>query len=164
VIVIICGLPGVGKTTLANEIAPFLDAVLLSSDKIRKEIIPRPTYQKYERELIYDVLTIAKYLHSAGKNCILDATFNREKSRNEVIKKLGLSPSQIRIVECVCPEDIVISRLESRKNDWSDAGVEIYNRMKKIYEPVKREHITVDTSKPVKLSAKTVIERIQKTR
>ena len=36
-IIIICGLPGVGKTTLAKEIAPLVDAVLLSTDKIRKD-------------------------------------------------------------------------------------------------------------------------------
>ncbi len=164
-IVIICGLPGVGKTTLAKELALFIDAIILSTDKIRKELIPKPTYQKQERELIYDVLTLmAKYLHNAGKNCILDGTFNKEKSRKDVIKKLGLSLSQVYIVECVCPEDTVVSRLEARKNDWSDADVKIYKRMKEIYEPVKEEHITADTSQSSKIIAKAITQTIQKKR
>ena len=38
-IIIICGLPGVGKTTVAKELAPLVNAVILSTDKIRKEAI-----------------------------------------------------------------------------------------------------------------------------
>ena len=38
-IVIFCGLPGTGKTTLAKELAPLIDAVVLSTDKIRKQLI-----------------------------------------------------------------------------------------------------------------------------
>ena len=38
-IIIICGLPGVGKTTIAKELAPLVNAVILSTDKIRKRAI-----------------------------------------------------------------------------------------------------------------------------
>ena len=37
-IIIICGLPGVGKTTLAKGLAPLINAVILATDKIRKEL------------------------------------------------------------------------------------------------------------------------------
>jgi predicted kinase len=91
-IIVICGLPGVGKTTLAKDIAPLVNGVLLSTDKIRKELFSRPTYGREERKLIYDaMILIAKYLHKAGINCILDATFTRESSRLEIKKKLGLA-------------------------------------------------------------------------
>jgi len=162
-IVIVCGLPGVGKTTLSKALAPLIDAIILSTDKIRKELIPNPTYSKKEREFVYDVLLlIAKYLYNAGKNCILDATFNKERSRRDVVKKLDLSSEQVFIVECVCPKDIVISRLEKRKNDWSDADIQVYNKMAKIYEPVRGEHITVDTSKNPQTTARDVNKKIQK--
>jgi hypothetical protein len=162
-IVLVCGLPGVGKTTLSKEIAPLIDAIHLSTDKIRKQLIQKPTYHKQERELIYDVfILIAKYLHIAGKNCILDATFNKEKSRKDVQRKLALPSDQVFIVECVCPEDLVISRIESRKNDWSDADINIYHKMKEIYEPVRGKHITADTSKPAKMIARVVSKIIQK--
>ena len=36
-IVLIMGLPGSGKTTLANELAPLLDAKRLNADEVRKE-------------------------------------------------------------------------------------------------------------------------------
>ncbi len=147
-IIIVCGLPGVGKTSLAKELAPLIRAVILSTDKIRKELISKPTYRKQEKKLIYDVmLLLAKYLNDAGINCILDATFNTEKSRKELKKKLNLiSSPQISIVECTCPEHIAISRLRNRKNDYSDADISIYKKMRMRYQSIKEKHIVVDTS------------------
>ena len=137
-IIIICGLPGVGKSTLAKNLAPIINSTILSSDKIRKELFPNPTYSPFERKLVYDVMTIlAKYLNEAGCNCILDATFNREDSRLEIKDKLQLHESEFQIVECFCPEEVVISRLKSRRDDYSDATIEVYQKMKKIYEPVR---------------------------
>ena len=161
---IVCGLPGAGKTTIAKDLAPLIDAVVLSTDKIRKELIPNPTYKKQEKKLIYNVLLIvAKYLHQAGINCILDATFNTENSRKELRKKLGLSQEQICIVECICPDDIVISRLKDRKNDYSDADISIYKKMKRIYQPIKEEHIILDTNQQsTKTNVKEIVNQLLK--
>ena len=160
-IVLFCGLPGVGKTSLANELAPLINAIVLSTDKIRKEVISKPTYTKEEKRLIYDVmLLVARYLHdAAGINCILDATFNTEKSRRTTIEKLvNASSDQIYIVECICPEDVVITRLKARKGDYSDADIDIYRKMKQLYEPVKEmeKHIVIDTSQDPKMNAEQI--------
>jgi len=137
----------VGKTTIAKNLAPLIDAVILSSDKIRKELIPNPTYTKEERKLIYDVMVlIAAYLQNSGTNIILDATFNKEDSRNKVKQRIRVPRDEFFIIECVCPENIIFSRIKNRKEDYSDADISVYKKMKKIYEPVKVDHITVDTS------------------
>ena len=160
-IVIVCGLPGVGKTTIAKNLAPLIDASILSTDKIRKELISNPTYQKEERALIYDVMILlAKYLQQAGRNCILDATFNKEYSRNQVKNMLKVSEDQFFIVECTCPEKIIFSRLKNREKDYSDADVSVYQKMKKIYEPVKGKHITVDTSQDSEYNSKLIFKQI----
>lgn len=88
---------------------------------------------------------IAKYLYNAGINCIIDATFNKQKSRNELKRKLMIPEEKLCIVECVCSEDIITSRLKGRRNDYSDADLSIYERMKKAYEPILEDHIVVDT-------------------
>ncbi len=160
-LVIVCGLPGVGKTTFAKKLSPLINATILSTDKIRKELMTTPTYEKEERKLIYDVMILlAKYLHDSGTNCILDATFNREDSRSEVKKKLGISDREFFVIECVCPENVIIPRIKERKNDYSDAGIEVYQKMKKIYEPVKGRHITIDTTLSPEKNAKFVSTKI----
>lgn len=166
-IILFCGLPGVGKTRLANGLAPLINAVVLSTDKIRKELISTPTYKKEEKALIYDVmLLMAKYFHnsSVGVNCILDATFNTERSREAARKKLAsvVPAERIYIVECICPEDVVISRLKARKGDYSDADIEIYKRMKQLYEPVKENerHIIIDTSQDPQVNVEEIKRHI----
>lgn len=164
-IIIICGLPGVGKTTLAKNLAPRINASILSSDKIRKELFPIPTYSTAELKMVYDVMIItAKYLNDIGENCILDATFNREDSRIEVKKKLGLKDRQFQIIECSCPEDVAISRLESRRDDYSDATIQVYQKMKGMREPVQVDHITMDTTQSPDENAAKVVEYISKRR
>jgi len=164
-IIIICGLPGVGKTTVAKELAPLLNGVILSTDKIRKELFSKPMYGRRERRLIYDVMIlVAKYLDMVGINCILDATFTRESSRREIKKKLGLASKDIHILECICPEDIVLSRLRQRKNDYSDADFSVYRKMKRIYENVRGEHMTIDTSMISKTDIRSIATKILKRR
>ena len=160
-IVIVCGLPGTGKTTFTKKLAPLINAVALSTDKIRKELIASPTYKKEERKLIYDVMILlAKYLNDSGKNCILDATFNKENSRMEVKKILEIPDKEFFMIERTCPENIIISRIKELKNDYSNANTEVYQKMKKIYEQVKGKHITIDTTLDPKKNAKLVSTKI----
>jgi predicted kinase len=160
-IVLICGLPGTGKTFLSNKLSKYINSTVLSTDKIRKELIQKPTYTPWERALIYDVLfLLARYLHSSGINCILDGTFNMEKSRREIKDLLNLSNNQFYIIECICPEDLIITRLLLRKDDYSDATVSIYLKMKKIYEPVKQKHISINTSKPLNRNIDRILRYI----
>jgi predicted kinase len=104
-----CGLPGVGKTTIARELAPLVNGVVLPTDKIRKDLFPK----RRERKLVYDILILlVKCPCNANVNCILDATFTKEKSRREIRNKLGHDAKEIHIIECVCHEDIVIVPLQ----------------------------------------------------
>ncbi len=160
-IILLSGLPGVGKTRLANDLAPLINAIVLCTDKLRKELISNPTYTDDEKALIYNImLLVARYLHNEGAiNCILDATFNTEESRKNARKKLvGVPSEKIYTVECVCPEEVAISRLKARKGDYSDADIGVYRKMKQLYEPVrdKQRHIVVDTSRDPKTNAEQI--------
>jgi predicted kinase len=162
-LIIITGLPGVGKTTLAKSLAPLVNGQVLSTDKIRKELFPSPTYSQLEQREVFDaMISVAKDLTNAGINCILDATFNREQSRIEVKNKLGLTDNLFHIIECICQEDLAISRLESRKNDYSEATVEVYQKMKIMREPVKAEHLTLNTKFTPDENARKTIDYILK--
>ena len=109
-IILLCGYPGVGKTTLANELRPLINAIILSKNKIRKELRDKLNYSEQEKKLIYIILLlISKYLHNAKINCILDDTFNDQKSREGFRKELNLTDDQFKIVECICSEEILIS-------------------------------------------------------
>ena len=53
-LIIVCGLQGTGKTTVAKKIAEKINAVILRSDVLRMEILKDPKYTEEEKQKIYD--------------------------------------------------------------------------------------------------------------
>jgi predicted kinase len=102
------------------------------------------------------------YLHSAGISCILDGTFNMEKSRSEIKEFLNLTNDQFHIIECISPEDIILTRLLLRKDDYSDANVSVYLKMKKIYEPVRQNHLSINTAKSIDKNIERILKFIHR--
>ncbi|MCF2241345.1 AAA family ATPase, partial [Halobacterium salinarum] len=43
-LVVVCGLPGTGKTTVSGHAAETLDAELLRTDVVRTDLFPEPDY------------------------------------------------------------------------------------------------------------------------
>ena len=105
-------------------------------------------------------MLLTKYLNAAGIDCVLDATFNRERSRREVENKLRLDNVQLYVIECTCPEGVVLERLRNRKNDYSDADYSVYAKMKNIYEPVQGRHLDVDTSLPFEVNLQKILSYV----
>lgn len=103
------------------------------------------------------LLLLTRYLTGAGIDCILDATFNRERSRIEVKNKLRSNNVQLYVIECSSSEDVVLERLRNRKNDLSDADYSVYSKMKSIYEPVKDLHLDIDTSLPCEVNLQKIL-------
>ncbi|NIP62400.1 MAG: AAA family ATPase [Nitrosopumilaceae archaeon] len=143
----VTGLPGTGKTSLAKEISLLTDASFLSSDKVRKELFKKPTYDSKEKDLVYRALfLLAKYIHATGKNCVIDASFFKEKLRKRAASILNSEKSQLKIIECACPDNVAIKRIKSRKAGYSDADESVFYKIKNEYEPISEKHITIDTS------------------
>ncbi len=145
-LIIVCGLPGTGKTTVAKKIVTKIGGILLRTDVIRKELIEKPTYSEEEKQTIYSELFLrAKELIKNGKDVILDGTFAKKKNRE---KAKEISKEQI-IVEIICPENIIKERIEKRIGDESEANFIHYLKYKKFFEEITEEHIIIDTSKDI---------------
>ena len=114
----ITGLPGSGKSTLAHGLYDNLsklniEAELISSDKLRRELTPQPTYSEEERDLFYNCLAFVSIkLVKNNINVIIDATGNRRKYRNKCRRKI----KQFAEIYLECPLEICIQREKKRKN------------------------------------------------
>jgi aminoglycoside phosphotransferase family enzyme/predicted kinase len=168
-LIMVMGLPGVGKTYLAQHLAEHIHAYHLSTDIIRKEITNTPVethrfdgYGKgiYTREVsgkTYEELYRRADIYlSQGKTCIVDATFSWEKSRAEVKQIADKNNAQFYIINCTCPEKLVMLRMKKREKEFSlsDATPEIYYRIRDNTEPVKdrKNYLKTDTSKPIRIN------------
>jgi predicted kinase len=149
-LVLVTGLPATGKSTIAKNLARKLRGTLLRTDRIRRRLLEKPSYTQEEKELIYRVMfLISEYLLRSGVTVVLDGTFYLRSLRRQVYSLAGKAKSRLVIIECVCPEYVVRRRLERRamRRSLSDADYEVYKKLKAEYEPIRRRHIVVDTSK-----------------
>ena len=152
---IICGLPGTGKSFVAKIVQRETDAILLQTDKIRKELVQKPDYSEDEKRKTYGEMFLqARALLNENKDVILDAVFYAKDLRTSA---KSLSEDYI-ILETVCSEENVKKRL-SKDRKLSDADFLIYQKMKESFEPLEESQTVINTDKP-KREIRTQIQRV----
>jgi hypothetical protein len=174
-LVVMMGLPGVGKTYVARRLAERLDAFHLLSDSIRKQLLGIPVstrrFDGYGRGIYKgnigkktyeEMMRRARTYLAAGYSAIMDATFLHEDSRNKARALADKAGAGILFVFADCPERIVASRLRRRAIEYSfsDANRDVYRAMKARFKPPRpgRSMVKIDTSNPLKVSL-AAIER-----
>jgi hypothetical protein len=156
-LVLVCGLPGSGKSTVAAAVNERLSGELLRTDEIRKALFDKPDYTKEEKEFVYDQIEkLVEIWLMRGKSVVIDGTFYRKALRKRFIDISKGLKVPIKIVECVCGENVVEKRMGCRRGDPSDADFCVYKKVKSQWEPIKEKHITVDTT----WDMKKVLEKI----
>ncbi len=151
-LILMCGLTGAGKSNIAGLLSRKINAAVLSSDEIRKELAGMDIYQRdmsafgegiYSQKMtnrVYSELSIRAYeAVRNGKNVILDATFLKESQRNKIkdaMKRLGIEP---KVVFVDVDDATALKHFEIRKKDKSvsDGRLEIYKKQKKLFEKPK---------------------------
>jgi predicted kinase len=156
-LVVVCGLPGVGKTTVAEDIAERVDGQLLRTDVIRKEIIPDPDYTEEESRMVYaELFERARETITDGNAAVLDGTFKDATNRDRAMELCESLDVGFRLVKVECAEDVVRERIRSREDDASDADFEVHAMYRDRFEPISVEHLTVDNSDGIEETTRQV--------
>jgi len=150
-LLVICGLTGTGKTTLARAFAEETGFKVISSDVVRKELSGiKPTehrYEEFEKGIYTRDFTVQTYeemmrrgegLLKDGISVILDATFIASRFRQMAIKLAKDTDANLYFVECVLDDAIVKKRLDERMKKEgipSDGRWGVYLKQKEQYEP-----------------------------
>lgn len=133
-LVVIGGLSGTGKTTIARDVAPFIGAapgaVHLRTDLERKAALglketthaPATSYSPSARAAVYTHLfSRAEAILSAGHSVLIDATFLDPELRASVMD-LGMSQDvAVQTIWLEAPLKVLINRVSMREGDASDA-------------------------------------------
>jgi len=146
-LVALCGLPGVGKSTVARYVQQQLDARRLRTDRVRKELFPDPTYSPEERKQVYLELRdrAAEYL-AAGESVVLDATFASTERRRTAERLAADHETPFYLVRVVCEQSVAEERIAAR-DDLSDADVDVYQEFRDdIFDPIECDHAVIDNS------------------
>ncbi len=163
-LIIFSGLPATGKTTLARKVAEKTGAIILRTDVIRKEMFAEPKYTEDEKEQVYNEMFLrAEKFLIKGQAVILDANFYLQSLRDRAGDVAVRTGKKYFIVECILDEEKVLERMNERisKGDASDANsIEVYRKIKSLWEPIHEPHIVIDTSGEGALEE--VLEKISK--
>ena len=138
-LVLVGGLPGTGKSTLAASLAARAGFSLIRSDVVRKELAglksagsDKPGFRKGIYSVEWTERTYSECLRRAeerlfaGERAIVDASFGAEKHRRAFVEAGRRWGVPVLLVVCEAPAAIVKSRLDERQGDPSDADWSIH--------------------------------------
>ena len=175
-IILVMGLIGTGKSTLAKALGEKLRMKVISSDPLRKELAKLDPYQRQEdafdqglyspdmtQKVYQTMLQMAQSILLQGEGVILDATFSQKKWRDmaqNTARRMGVP---FLMVVTTAPAPVVRERLTARrkKKVASDGRWEIYLKHgKRFQEPQEREgpKVVVDTQHDLDSLVKIVEE------
>ena len=137
-LVLIGGLSGTGKTTVARAVAPFVGpapgAVHLRTDVERKAALgldekdraPDRAYSPSDRAAIYTrLIDRAEKILSAGHSVLMDATFLDPDVRAKATEVAARTGVKVWPIWLDAPIDILFRRVNRRSGDASDADADV---------------------------------------
>lgn len=150
VLAVFAGLPGVGKSTLAAQVAAALPATVLAVDTVdftlqRYDVSEaRPGYAAYGV-----VAALAEVQLGIGHNVIIDAVNPVRAARQLWVDLADRMDVPLRVVEVICGDDAehrrrVEARYAVRDHDGIPDWVRVLERQAE-YEPYLGPRLVVDT-------------------
>lgn len=148
-LVILCGLPGTGKSYFARDLVSRAPFVWLNSDRTRKLLVDRPSYSRREHRRVFSAMHVLTrgYLRD-GYSVVFDATNLNERVRGPLYESADAVSVDPLIIRFTAPSELVRRRLTDRADgageaSQSDATWDVYSRMAVADEPVPRPHLLV---------------------
>lgn len=142
-IIMMSGLSGSGKTTVASAKATELNAIHIRTDAVRKHLAHIPLRHKGEATIYSQTMTVktyqklldlAKILTPQGFTVILDGKFDRISWRKPVLDFALNNDIDLEIIYCQAPLEILCDRILQRDNDISDATPELLQQQEAQWE------------------------------
>jgi len=170
-LILMSGLSGSGKSTIARQLARKLGAIHIRSDAVRKhlagiELTKRGEANIYTAEMSQKtysrLLELGIMLARQGFPVILDAKYDQQHLRLDAIAQAQFHQLSLYIVHCTAPLEVLHDRLSSRTGDISDATTDLLGAQQAAFKPfteVEKLYLkTLDTTQPLEAQLEQVTQ------
>lgn len=159
--VLLAGLPGTGKSTLAAALARRLsglrlEAVILNKDDVRAALFPgvATDYSEEQNDLCFEaMLAAAGYLRGKSTSFIFfdGRTFSNAAQIEPVIAAAEAGGSRWCILHLICPDEVIERRLttSAATHPAANRTFALYLDLQTRFEAIQRSHLTIDASQPL---------------
>jgi predicted kinase len=169
-LVLVGGLPGTGKSTLAAGLGDHLGAVVLRTDEVRQRLTAhqhRSAADRYRPETVAavyrEMLDEARRLLTLGEHVVLDATWADEAQRSLARDVAAQTWSDLVELVCTLPRDQADDRIRQRAlagRDLSEATPAVAAAMAERFAPWP-EALAISTLAPARATLATVVEALE---
>jgi adenylylsulfate kinase len=166
-IVLMAGLPGTGKSTLARAVAARVGGSVIGKDEIRHALFsPRDVeYSTQQDDFVMDImLEAAAWIlrKNPSRVVILDGrTFSQRYQIERVVKAAAELHQPWRILECVCSDETARRRIESQASAGEHVAgnrtFDLYLDVKARFEPITLPETVINTDLPVEECVKQAL-------
>lgn len=145
-LILLSGLPGAGKTTFARALSAHLEFVHVESDAIRRSLASEPTYSFKESGAVFArVEALARAALSHAEHALVDATNLTNRDRKRFLRLAETFEARLVAVRLTAPDEVLRQRLSKPREGFSQAGVQVLERMRTRPQPLPVPAITIDT-------------------
>jgi predicted kinase len=170
-LVLVGGLPGTGKTALADALSGREGWAVVSTDAVRRELTGGPTPAAYGTGAytpeatghVYDlVFERAAAALARGESVVIDASFADAARRAAARSVAARSSSLCSELRCVAPAEVARARLAGRVGaTLSDADASVAARMAEAFTPWP-EATVVDTTSPIDETVAAAVAAVER--